>query len=303
MLNFFRKTDNLLVVIVTFFILIVLTGYSQVSNGHKAPTSNIEEPPLFSPIRIKEHVVDTVYTDKNSIIEIRLDLQKIFLHKRGLGIDTLLCSSGTTFIQGGMKTNHGIFVVKNKYPVVISKQFNNTKCLNWVGFNYGIGFHALENRGYYWSLGKRASSHGCVRLSQEDAKKLFDEVTIGTPVIVHDLDNARVVSFLPENFTLDTNFTKKELRQILRDRLSLLYQKKYFHKKNIHVVLTDKFVTHDGVEIGNKAKVPEFQNTPITFDSSPIKTCIQDHSFVFNHYYIHDSLDISYSAKDSTSTN
>jgi hypothetical protein len=310
MFNFFRKTDNLLVVIVAFFILIVLTGYSQVSKGEKAPTSDIEEPPLLSPIRIKENVLDTLYTDKNSIVEVRLDLQKIFLHKKGLGVDTLLCSSGTTFIQDGMKTNHGVFVVKNKFPVVISKQFNDTKCLNWIGFNYGIGFHALENRGYYWNLGKRASSHGCVRLSQEDAKKLFDDVTIGTPVIVHGLDNARVVSFLPENSTPDTNYTKKEFRQILRDRLSLLYQKKYFYKKNIPVVLTDKLVTHEGIEIGNKAKVPMFQHIPVTFDALPIETCIQDHSFVFNYNIpdslninIPDSLDISYSAKDSTSIN
>jgi hypothetical protein len=290
MLNFFKKTDNLLAVIATFLILIVLIGYSQVCREDKTLKSTIEDTYFLHSTRIKEDVLDTLYTDKNCIVEVRLDLQKIFLHKKNSGIDTFLCSTGTAVIKDGIVTNTGIFTVQNKLPVLISKQFNDTKCLNWIGFNYGIGFHALENRGYYWSLGKRASSHGCVRVSQEDAKKLFNEVTIGTPIVVHNSKNARVVSFLPENLAGDTNYTKKEIKQILRNKLSLLYQKKYFYQKNIAFVLSNKFINHDGVDIGDRTKVPMGQHIPIQPNGFPIRTCIQDHSSVLSYYIIPDSL-------------
>lgn len=306
MLSFFKRSDNLLVVIVIFLILIVLTGYSQVCSSDKVPKSTIGETYLLHSPRIKENVLDTLYTDKNYIVEVRLDLQKVFLHKKNSGIDTFLCSTGTDVIQGGVLTKPGIFTIQNKFPVVISRQFNDTKCLHWIGFNYGIGFHALENKGYYWSLGKRASSHGCIRLSQEDAKKLFDEVNIGTPIIVHNSNNARVVSFLPEHIAGDTSYTKKEIKQILRNKISLLYQKKYFYQKNIAFVLNNSLITHDGIDIGNKTKVPVLQNIPIQLDDSQIETCIQDHSSVFSYYIIPDSLlhvnELLPSRIDSTTT-
>jgi hypothetical protein len=303
MSNFFKRTNNLLSVIVVFLILIILTGYSQLCKGDKVSKSTIEELYLPLDIRTKENVLDTVYTDKNSIVEVRLDLQKVFLHKKNSGIDTFLCSTGTDVLQDAIKTRPGIFTVKNKLPVLISRQFNDTKCLHWIGFNYGVGFHALESRGYYWSLGKRSSSHGCVRLSQEDAQKLFNEVTIGTPVIVHSSNNARVVSFLPEHYAYDTNYTKKELKLILNTKLSLLYNKKYFFQRNIVVILNDNFVTHDGIDIGDKTKVPTFQNIPVQSNGFTIQTCIQDNSSVFS-YHIPDSLNyIKQPIKDSISIN
>jgi hypothetical protein len=303
MVNFFKRTDNLIIIIVAFFIMMILTGYSQIYKVDKDLESSKDELYLSSFLKTKKDVLDTVFTDNDRIIEVRLDLQQVLLHKKKLGTDTFLCSTGTNIIKDGIQTNHGIFVVKNKIPVLISKQFNDTKCINWVGFNYGIGFHALENRGYYWSLGKRSSSHGCVRLSQEDAKKLFDEVTIGTPVIVHSLNNARVVGFLPEHSNDDITYTKKELKQILNNRLSLLYKQKYFYKQNIAVVLNDKLITHDGIDIGDKTKVPIFQSLPVQSDGFIIKTCIEDKSSVF--YSVSDSFNnyIKYAVKDTTSVN
>jgi len=48
----------------------------------------------------------------------------------------------------------------------------------------GYGIHATNEPG---SIGK-ARSHGCIRMSREDAEDLFDRVPVGTPVeIVYDL--------------------------------------------------------------------------------------------------------------------
>ena len=43
-----------------------------------------------------------------------------------------------------------------------------------------IGFHGTPQRG---SVG-RAVSHGCVRLYDEDVRRLFEQVGVGTPVTV-----------------------------------------------------------------------------------------------------------------------
>jgi lipoprotein-anchoring transpeptidase ErfK/SrfK len=43
-----------------------------------------------------------------------------------------------------------------------------------------IGFHGTPQRG---SVG-RAVSHGCVRLYDEDVRRLFEQVEVGTPVTV-----------------------------------------------------------------------------------------------------------------------
>lgn len=49
----------------------------------------------------------------------------------------------------------------------------------------GYGIHATNEPS---SIGK-ARSHGCIRMSREDAEDLFDRVAIGTPVdIVYELD-------------------------------------------------------------------------------------------------------------------
>jgi hypothetical protein len=56
--------------------------------------------------------------------------------------------------------------------------------LRWIGFvtvaGGVIGFHGTPTLN---SIG-RAASHGCVRMRNEDVVQLFDQVEIGTPVIV-----------------------------------------------------------------------------------------------------------------------
>lgn len=61
---------------------------------------------------------------------------------------------------------------------------NNPLGDRWIAFwsdgNNMIGFHGTPNRD---SVG-RAASHGCVRLYNEDVRRLFTLVTVGTPVTV-----------------------------------------------------------------------------------------------------------------------
>ncbi|MCX8009778.1 MAG: L,D-transpeptidase, partial [Ignavibacteria bacterium] len=114
-------------------------------------------------LKIKpENVRDTVFTMKDSYLELNLKKQKLYHHFRDGRIFEYLCSTGNPYVEKGMKTNEGIFVLQYKTRRAYSTQFDSTLLLNWMGFNFGIGLHALQSSGYYRYLGKRASSHGCV---------------------------------------------------------------------------------------------------------------------------------------------
>jgi lipoprotein-anchoring transpeptidase ErfK/SrfK len=56
----------------------------------------------------------------------------------------------------------------------------NPLIARWIGFNGSVGFHGTKSLS---SLG-RSASHGCVRMSPDDVKDLYERVSIGTPVLV-----------------------------------------------------------------------------------------------------------------------
>lgn len=67
---------------------------------------------------------------------------------------------------------------------IVPAGLNNPLGERWIGFwtdgkNY-IGFHGTPTE----SLIGQAVSHGCVRMRNRDIKALFEQVKMGTPVIV-----------------------------------------------------------------------------------------------------------------------
>jgi hypothetical protein len=160
------------------------------SNFAKRPYSTIGNSFLYYlPLK------DTLYYLGNEYIEVDLSKQLAFYVTRQNGIDTIKISSGNKFLKKAIETPAGLYAVQNKAPVQISRQFENTEMLNWIGFNGNIGFHALEKTGYYVHLGRRPSSHGCVRISNEDGIRLFKKVRIGIPVLVYYKEPVYVIRF------------------------------------------------------------------------------------------------------------
>lgn len=137
---------------------------------------------------------DTVYVMDTTYVEIRLDQQKILYHFRDGRVDSYLCSTGTPSIKDGIATRPGIFTIQSKAKKTMSQEFQ--VYLNyWMGFDGGIGLHGLDHRSYYRFLGRRASSHGCVRISNESGAQLFGKVSMGTVVYVHSGSPARIIAF------------------------------------------------------------------------------------------------------------
>jgi hypothetical protein len=201
---------------------------------------------------------DTVYTLKPYFIEVNLATQKGYLHSRTDSVKEFGISSGTKRLKDGVDTKEGLFVIQSMMPKWHSRQFDSTLMLNWMGFNYGIGFHALLGKGYYRYLGKRKSSHGCLRISRATAEELYSKVELGTPVLVHNDDNAVLVSFI-DSAAAFKYYKSDKLIDRLKNRYSSIYKGRYYVDEREPIVIDFTNVSHPGLPIGSRKLIPKRQ--------------------------------------------
>lgn len=263
-------------IILTYIVLITFaTALAKVSDSGNDDVIREKYPTIHFPYL---PVRDTIYVLGDRYIEVDLKNQTAILHRRDDSSSVFSISSGNENITDGMKTPEGIYTVQSKYKTAISRQFDNAKLLNWVGFNGNIGFHGLVNDGYYRHLGKRPSSHGCVRIGRESGKLLFDDITIGTPVIVFYDNPARVFAFIkiteiqPNKDIYLLPHTQRQMRMLDR-RLDNLYAGRAFIDNSEKVILDGETVLkYGGYDVGNSEKIPAKQKRPfagIRHNSTP----------------------------------
>jgi hypothetical protein len=200
-------------------------------------------------------VRDTLYTLADQFIEVNLKSQNAYLFTRNGEVKRFKISSGNPKLKKAVATKEGLYVIQSKMPQWFSKQFDQTLMLNWMGFNYGIGFHALKSKGYYRNLGVRRSSHGCVRISNEDAEELYPVVKMGTPVLVHSGNYAVALQFANKSEKYQT-LASRQLELKHKQRLKDLYDGKYMLYYGDRYLIDRKNVTHNGLDIGDVTKIP-----------------------------------------------
>jgi len=117
----------------------------------------------------------------NQII-VSLDDQTMFIFEGGRIIQRFLVSTGTW----GHRTPTGNFQVRNQALRAYSEKYD-AWMLHWMAItpNGAYGMHSLQGTSYLRRLGSVAS-HGCIRLSHEDAEWLYGWVESGTPVQIVD---------------------------------------------------------------------------------------------------------------------
>ncbi|MCS7176343.1 MAG: L,D-transpeptidase [Candidatus Kapabacteria bacterium] len=215
---------------------------------------------------------DTIYTLSPWYLELNLQRQRLYLVSRNGERQEFRVSSGTPWIAGGIETPTGLFTLQTKATLAISRQFDNTRMLYWMGFSGNVGFHALEGWSYYRHLGVRPSSHGCVRLSREDARYLYHTLRRGTPVLVYSREPARVLSFLlPEEFDphrdwlLGSDFATE--RRILQARLQDLYSGRIRYPLRRAALDGSTVLPSPGYPIGSADSIPS-QEPPLLLSAA-----------------------------------
>jgi hypothetical protein len=172
-----------------------------------------------------------------------------------------------------METNTGLFAIQWKARKQYSVQFDSTVMLNWMGFNNGIGFHALLGKSYYKYLGKKNVSHGCVRVSREDAKIVYEKVEKGTPVLVHKGNNAIKIAFTSEGESYN-QYSYSETYKLLKERYQKIYDGDYLISSNEKILVDENNIYSSGLPIGNSELIPARQNlrpTTLLVDRSKLE--------------------------------
>jgi hypothetical protein len=204
---------------------------------------------------------ETVYTLKPYYIVVNFTTQKGYLYSRTEPVKEFGLSTGTENLEDGVETKPGLYVIQSKKEIWYSRQFDSTLMLNWMGFNWGIGFHALNGNGYYRYLGKKRSSHGCIRLTRAMAKELYNKIDEGTPVLVHNGYSAVTIKFGDPGDAY-TYPTYSVMKYLLNKQLKEIYAGQYFVSYRPKLLIDFNNVYHQGLPIGDSRKIPKWQITP-----------------------------------------
>lgn len=212
---------------------------------------------------------DTLYALGDQYVEVSVETQTATLYQRNGENIEYKVSTGTRRVRRGVETRTGIFTVQNKYYEIISRQFYNSSLYNWIGFDGNIGFHGLKSKGYYRHLGKRACSHGCVRISLEDGRDLFERIKTGTPVMVFDREPAFVFAFADKDdfnqkrdYIFSNNIEKDQ--KAVRENLQRLYGGRFFKHPRKKLFFDGETILKQGVyETGDSRLVAGRQIRPL----------------------------------------
>ncbi len=215
-------------------------------------------------------VRDTVYTTDSVYLDVDLAAQSVTVHRRDGESRTFLISSGTPRLREGIATPTGLFTVQNKVTLAISHEFNDAKLYNWIGVQGGVGFHGLDGTGYYAALGRRPSSHGCIRMSREEIKAMYGMVSPGALIMVHDAPPARVVAFCTDSDTAGARLIDSAAvydRTLGNERLERLYQGEYWRHPMPPLVHLAGQRLRWGMRIGQARRITRQQPPSESFQS------------------------------------
>ena len=212
-------------------------------------------------------IKDTVYTDKDCWLELKINEQMLYQHWRNGKIERYPISSGNN--KGGdpeaLESRPGLFAIFVKEEHHQSSQFNSANMYHFMPFNQGIGFHSIDGTGYYGHLGVRPSSHGCIRMKHEDAKKLFGDCPLGTLVLATKGYSGRTVAFAPENFRNTKEYTKDEYKRMLASGLYNLVNGRYYLEEKEMFIVDPKVIPVSGVYTSYDIQIPDKQLIPRSY--------------------------------------
>lgn len=232
-------------------------GFTEVEGNELASKlSLISSEELMSPVK------DTVYTDKDCWLELRIHEQYVYQHWRDGKVEKFPISSGNKYISKGIESRPGLFAIFYRNPHHKSTQFDDASLYHFQTFNQGIGFHSLAGTGYYSLLGVRPASHGCIRMKHEHARKLFEDCSMGTLVLAHNGYSSRVVAFAPKGF-VNENYTKDEQKVMLAQNLKNVLEGNYYAAERKYFVVDPTVIPMSGVYISYDKQIPKKQKLPV----------------------------------------
>jgi len=119
----------------------------EVNNDNTA--KNTGKANILSDEDLSRGLKDTVYTDMECWLELKVHEQMLYQHWRDGKVTKYPVSTGNKYISKGVEARPGLFAIFYRNPHHKSVQFNDAALYHFMTFNQGIGFHSLAGTGYY----------------------------------------------------------------------------------------------------------------------------------------------------------
>jgi hypothetical protein len=232
--------NRLILALVVMLPVVAASASSQVVVSRSAE----EYQPSFGFLR------DTIYLMDTTYLEVRLDRQMIYQHFKSGRIDAYPCSTGDPRIKDAIATREGIFAIQWRAKSHFSEEFK-VNLSYWMPFNGGIGFHGLPGHSYYKYLGRRPSSHGCVRISHEAGAKLFGSTQSGTVVYVHSGSPARLLQFADTALDRSLVVLRDIDTPLLGQRLDAILEQRWDDSLLASRLVIPRMVFNERIFVGN----------------------------------------------------
>lgn len=124
----------------------------------------------------------------DTYVEINLTAQHLFFYKNGALVVESDFVSGN--LSKGWGTPAGSYPLTYKQRNAVLKGENyRTPVDYWMPFNGGIGMHDAKWRSSFGgTIYKTGGSHGCINLPHSVAKKIYENISAGMPVLCYNLE-------------------------------------------------------------------------------------------------------------------
>ncbi|MDR0963597.1 MAG: L,D-transpeptidase/peptidoglycan binding protein [Clostridium sp.] len=140
---------------------------------------------IREPIYLHRGVVKGMNDIGNTYIEIDLSNQHLYQFEKGnLVFETDFVSGN---MSNGQATPEGVYGLTYKTRDAILRGENyETPVQYWMPFNGNIGMHDATWRSEFGqSIYRTAGSHGCINLPLEAARKIYESISTGHPIICY----------------------------------------------------------------------------------------------------------------------
>ncbi|MGO1050524.1 L,D-transpeptidase [Crossiella sp. CA198] len=119
------------------------------------------------------------------IVEASVATKRMIVKRDGRELMNLPASLGDES-KPDLRTANGIYMVseRNATERMVNEKYKYDVTKKWAVRIANSGEFIHENQDNAGNLGKRNTSHGCINLSEADAKRYFDSALIGDPVII-----------------------------------------------------------------------------------------------------------------------
>ena len=163
----------------------------------------VEREPVYEQTAIQSGTDDI----GDTYIELDYTNQHMWFYKKG----KLVLESD--FVSGNLNRNNGspdgVFkiVYRQKDATLVGENYASN--VNYfMPFEYNVGLHDASWRSTFGGeIYKTSGSHGCINLPEKIAKKLYDKVDVGTPVIAFYREK---VTLTAENARISNAYSYKD---------------------------------------------------------------------------------------------